>query len=61
MRPTLPKRVDTGFDDIRRCVEIGLADFQVDDILALLLERAGAVEDFKGGFSAEARHATGET
>jgi len=52
--------VDTGFDNVGGSVEIGLADFQVDDALALTLQGAGFVEDFESGFGAEPGHAAGK-
>jgi hypothetical protein len=59
--PSFMKRVDSRLDDVGGRVEVGLADFQVNDFFALLFERAGAVQNFKGGFGAEPRHAAGQT
>jgi len=46
-------------DEARR-VEVGLADLEVDDLLAGGLERAGARQHFEGGFGSETAHALGE-
>ena len=47
--------------DVRRRVEIGLADLQVDDRATLRLERAGAGGDLEGALGAEGAHPGGET
>ena len=60
MGPALAQRVDTGLDHIGRRIEIGLADFQMNDLLALALESACLVQNFKGSFSAQPRHASGQ-
>jgi len=46
-------------DDNGWRIEIRFADFEVNDLFALLFKSAGSVQDFKGGFSAEPRHAAG--
>ena len=51
--------VNTSFDDVGGGVEVGFADLEVNDLFALLFKSAGSVQDFKGGFSAEPRHAAG--
>jgi hypothetical protein len=51
--------VDTGLDDIGGRVEVGFANFEVNDFFALFLKLAGAVIDLKSSFSAEPRHADG--
>ncbi len=55
------KRVDRSLDDIRGRIEVGFADLQVNDLFALLFERAGAVQDFKCRFGAKPRHPAGKT
>ena len=42
MGPSLVERVDSGLDDIGGRVEVGLSNFQVNDLFALLFEGAGA-------------------
>src|SRR5208337_519952 len=53
MGPSHVKRVDARLDDVVRSGKVGLADLEVNNFLALLLQRASAVENFKGGFSAK--------
>ena len=60
MSPALVESVDGGFNDIGGSVEIGLSDLQVHDLFSLSLQGAGLVQDLKGGFSAQARHARGQ-
>ena len=60
MGPSSAQRIDGGVDDIGGRVEVRLADLQVNDVLALRLQRAGPDQHFKGGFGAEARHALGQ-
>ena len=43
--------------DVLRRVEVGLADLEVDDALALALEGLGPGEHLEGRLGAEARHA----
>src|SRR5579862_5327394 len=57
MRPALAHGVGARLDDVGGRVEIGLADFQVDDAFALPLKGAGLIQNFKGGFGTETRHA----
>ncbi len=54
MRPAFAHGVNAGVDHIRGRVEIRLADLQVNDALALPLEGARFVQNFKGGFSVQA-------
>ena len=42
--------------DVGRRVEVGLADLEVDDLLALPLEGLRARQDLEGRFRAEPRH-----
>ena len=46
-------------DDVTGCIEIGLADFQVDDGPASGFEGAGADEHFERGLLSDMRHARG--
>src|SRR5271170_3153177 len=55
------ERLDSRLNDVGRCVEVRLTDFEVNDFFALFFESASAVQDFKGGFSAEPRHPAGKT
>ena len=50
----------TGAHHVFGGVEIGFADFHVDDVLALGFEGAGFGEHLKGGFGAEVIHAAGK-
>ncbi len=43
--------------DVHRCVEIGLADLQMDDVFPLCFEGARPGEHFKCRLGAEAAHA----
>ena len=45
-----------GRDDGGRCIEIGLADLEVDDVAALRLECPRLCEDLERGFRPETRH-----
>ena len=60
MRPAFAQGVNAGFDHIRGRIEIRLADLQMNDALALALQRARFVQNFKSGFSAQPRHAAGK-
>ena len=60
MRPTFIQRLFGGSPDVRRCVEIRLSDFEVDDASALSFKGAGANENLKCGLDANALHAAGE-
>ncbi len=48
--PSLVEGVDSGFDDIGRRVEVGLADFQVNDLFALFFKGAGADSELQRRF-----------
>src|SRR6266478_9788766 len=61
MGPSLVKSVDTSLDDIGGRVEVGFTDFEVNNLFALFLELAGAVQDFKSSFGAKPRHPAGKT
>ncbi len=47
------QRLDGGFDDVGRRLEVGLADAEVDDVLALALERIGARQHLEGGLRSQ--------
>ena len=57
VRPALVERLLGGFHDVARGGEIGLADLQVDDVLALRFQRAGPHQHIEGGFHPDAVHA----
>ena len=59
--PAGVERPLVGFDDVRRRVEVRLADLEVDHVAARRLERAGAGGRFEGGFGPEAGHPVGES
>src|SRR5271154_60861 len=61
MGPSFMEGVDSGLDDISGRIKVRLANFEVDDLFALLLQRAGAIQNFKGSFSTKPRHPAGET
>ena len=52
----LLQRFDAGSYDVGGSIEVGLADFEVDDVLALRFEGAGANQNFKGSFGAQTGH-----
>ena len=60
MRPAFAKRIHACIDHVRRRIEVGLADLQMNDVLALTLQRARFVQYLERGFGAQARHAAGE-
>ena len=60
VRITQVQRVNGRFHDVLGRVEIGLADFEMDDVLALLLQGAGTDQNFKSGLGAKTRHALGQ-
>ena len=60
MRPAFVEGIDRSFNDIRRRIEIGFPDFQMNDVLALAFQRARFVQNFESGFGTEPRHAAGE-
>ena len=60
MRPPMPQRIHSRLNHIARSIEIRLADFKMDDVPALLLQRAGASQNFKSGFRAKPRHPAGQ-
>jgi hypothetical protein len=47
VRGTRIERALRGFANVHGRVEVGLADLEVDDLLALTLERLGAREDLE--------------
>ncbi len=56
MRGAGVERALGGLPDVRRRVEVGLADLEVHDLATRALERAGAREHFERRFRAETRH-----
>ncbi len=46
--------------DVGRCVEVGLADLQVDDLPTLSLKGLGVGEDLEGRLGAQAFHSIGQ-
>jgi hypothetical protein len=60
MGETFVKRVTSRVDDISWRIEIGLADFEMDDIASLCLQRSRFHQHFKCGLGAETRHPFGE-
>lgn len=56
MSPAFPQGVDPGLNHIRGCIEVGLANFQMNDFLARTLQRTRLVQDLKGRFRAQSRH-----
>src|ERR1700730_5467006 len=61
VRPAIFHGLSAGFDDVLRGIEVGLANFQVDNIFALTLQGASLIQNFKGGLGAEPRHALGQS
>src|SRR5258708_35095155 len=60
MREAFTYRCNARFHNIGRGIEIGLADFEVDNIMTLWFKKSRFVQDFKGGFTTEAAHAAGQ-
>jgi hypothetical protein len=52
--------LDTCLNDVDGCFEIGLADAEIDDVLALGGKFLGAGEDLEGTLGAEAGHGLGK-
>ena len=52
-------KVTTGLDNVYRCVEIGFADFKVNDIASLRLKRLCLDENFECRLRSETGHAVG--
>ena len=48
MRPAFAHSVNARLDHVRGCLEVRLANFQVNDALALMLERTRFVQNFEG-------------
>jgi len=61
VRPALTQSADSGFNDVGWCIEIRLANLKVNDFLALTFQGARLVQNFKGGFSTEPRHALSQS
>jgi hypothetical protein len=47
-------------DDVARCIEIGFADLQMNNVAALRLERFRFHQHFECGLRTKSRHAPGE-
>ena len=60
MRPPSAESGDSGVHDVGGSVEIWLADFEMDDVLALGFQRPRAVQDFECSFRPQPRHALGQ-
>src|SRR6266508_3178009 len=60
MCEALAQCVTSRLDDVARCIEIGLADLQMNDVAALRLERFRFHQHFERGLCAESLHAPGE-
>ena len=54
------QRLDRGLDDMRRGREVGLADAEIDDRAALLLQAGRARQHLERAFGAEPAHGRGE-
>ena len=59
--PALAQGADSSFNHVGRSVEIGLANFQVDNLLTQTLQCPRLVQDFKGSLSPEPRHALSQS
>ena len=60
MGPAAVESVDCSLHHVRRRVEIGLADLQMDDAFALPFQCPRLIQDFKSSFGAQARHTAGQ-
>ena len=60
MGKALAQGVYASFDDVSGRVHVGLADFEMNDVLALTLQGAGAHQNFEGGLGSQARHPLGQ-
>ena len=58
--PALIERALGGVLDVGRRRKVRLADFEMNDVLALRLERAGTLEDFERGLDPDPRHSFGD-
>jgi len=54
VRPTFTQGVNAGIHDICRCIEIGLADLQMNNAFARLFQSPRFVQYFKRGLSTAA-------
>ncbi len=61
VRVAVMQCIHGGIDDVRRRIEIGFADLQVDDVSTLPLQRPGSYQDFKRRFRTQLRHPLGQT
>src|SRR5437667_7419414 len=60
MRETFVKRVTSRVDDVAWRIKIGFADFEMNDVAALCLQRARFHQDFERCLGPETRHPFGE-
>jgi hypothetical protein len=60
MSKALMQSVGRRLDDIARRIEIGLANFEMNNVSAFCLQRSRFHQDFERSLSAEARHPLGE-
>src|SRR5271156_338811 len=60
MRPSSFQGFNPGLDNVLGRIKVGLANFEVDDIFALTFQGARLIQDFKGSFRTEPRHAFGK-
>src|SRR5581483_3177396 len=60
MRPPFVERIDASFHHVRRRIEIGLANLQMDDALSLALQRPRFVQHLKRCFCTKPGHAAGK-
>ncbi len=59
MRITFLKGLNSSVDYVLGSIKIRLADFQVDDFLALSFQRPSFGQDFESGFGAQILHSVG--
>jgi hypothetical protein len=55
--PAAAKGVDRGFNHVRGGVEVGLADFEMNNVAAFGFKGSGPHENFKSGLGSQALHA----
>ena len=60
VRVAVLEGLHAGGHDVLRRIEVGLADFQVDDFPALGFQSAGFRQHLKGAFSPQTAHASGD-
>ena len=55
------QRLDAGLDDVLRRLKVGFADFQVDNLAPLRLQRPRPGQHLKGGFGSQTAHTGGNS